>query len=261
MTDSWNPDQYAKFADERARPFFDLLAMVSPVPEGEVIDLGCGTGELTARLHEHSRARTTLGIDSSEAMLAKARPLSGNGLRFEIGDIGEFDAQASFDVVFANASLHWVPDHPRLLRRLAACLRPGGQLAVQVPANTDHPSHALAFEVAKESPFSERLGDDPALTASQICTPERYAELLHEIGFYEQHVRLVVYGHELTSTAAVAEWTRGTTLLRFQNLLAPDEFELFLTRYKQRVGEVLGEQAPYFYTFKRILFWGRLAGE
>jgi trans-aconitate 2-methyltransferase len=261
MADRWNPDQYAKFAEERARPFFDLLAMVSPVPGGDVADLGCGTGELTARLHEHTGAGTTLGLDSSEAMLHKARPLSGDGLRFELGDIGEFEAQASFDVVFANASLHWLADHPRLLRRLAAGLRPGGQLAVQVPANSDHPSHAVAFEIARESPFSDELGDDPDTFANHICAPEQYAELLHEIGFHEQQVRLNVYGHELASTAAVAEWTRGTTLLRFQKLLAPDQFDRFLARYRERLGEVLGDQAPYFYTFKRILFWGRLASD
>ena len=120
----WDPDQYSKFAAERAKPFFDLLAMVHPVPGGDVIDLGCGTGELTAQLHAQTRAAATLGMDASEAMLAKARPLAGNGLRFESGDIGRFDTEAGFDLVFANASLQWVSDHPRLLRQLAAGLAP-----------------------------------------------------------------------------------------------------------------------------------------
>ena len=80
-THKWDPDQYSKFAAERAKPFFDLLAMVEPVPGGDVVDLGCGTGELTARLHEHTRAGSTTGIDTSEAMLAKALPLAGNGLQ------------------------------------------------------------------------------------------------------------------------------------------------------------------------------------
>src|ERR1019366_4236574 len=97
-SDKWDPGQYSKFAAERAKPFFDLLAMVEPVPGGKVIDLGCGTGELTVRLHEHTRAATTTGLDSSAAMLAKARPLEGNGLVFELGDIDLFDARNSFDV-------------------------------------------------------------------------------------------------------------------------------------------------------------------
>ena len=254
----WDPDQYSKFSAERAKPFFDLLAMVQPVPGGDVIDLGCGTGELTAQLHTYTQARSTTGMDASEAMLAKAVPLAGKGLAFELGDIAAFDSQACFDVVFANASLHWVPDHPRLLPRLAAGLRPGGQLAVQVPANADHPSHAVAFEVARQEPFVEHTFSDAAARAQVVCSPERYAELLDGIGFADQHVRLQVYGHHLASSADVVEWTKGTTLLRFQSLLPPDLFDLFLERYRQRLGEVLGEQAPYFYTFKRVLFWARL---
>jgi trans-aconitate 2-methyltransferase len=257
-TDAWNPDQYLKFAAERAKPFFDLLEMVDPVPGGTVIDLGCGTGELTARLHERCQADTTLGIDSSEAMLAKARPLARDGLRFDAVDISAFDADGSFDVIFSNAALHWVPDQSRLLRQIAAGLRPGGQLAVQVPANSDHPSHAVAFDVAQEEPFLEHMSHAPPVAADAVLTPERYAELLDEIGFSEQNVRLQVYGHQLASTATIVEWTKGTTLLRFKRLLPPALFDSFVERYRQRLVEVLGERAPYFYTFKRILFWARL---
>lgn len=256
--DAWDPVQYSRFAAERARPFFDLLALVEPCPGGQVIDLGCGTGELTVRLHDHCRADATLGIDSSDAMLAKALPLAGNGLSFEVGDIGRFGATSRFDIVFANASLQWVPDHTQLLRRLARGLRPNGQLAVQVPANGDHPSHALAFEVAQESPFGDYTGKGPVGEASPVFSPERYAELLHEIGFGPQVVRLQVYGHELASSVDVVEWTRGTTLLRFQSQMPPEVFDQFLARYSERLLEVLGRQAPYFYTFKRILIWGRL---
>jgi trans-aconitate 2-methyltransferase len=257
-SDRWDPDQYAKFAAERAKPGFDLIAMVAEIPGGDAVDLGCGSGELTARLHDHSRARATLGLDSSEAMLAKARPLSGKGLQFEIGDINDFAAEHDFDVVFANASLHWVPDHPQLLRRLTAALRPQGQLAVQVPANGDHPSHALADEVARQDRFAKYLREAPSPGATAVCAPERYSELLHELGFSTQNVRLQVYGHELASTGEVVEWTRGTTLLRFEKVLPADIFDEFVDCYRKRLLAVLGNQTPYFYTFKRILFWGRL---
>jgi trans-aconitate 2-methyltransferase len=80
------------------------------------------------------------------------------------------------------------------------------------------------------------------------------------MGFSDQLVRLQVYGHRLASSAAVVEWTKGTTLLRAKNLLPPDLFDLFVDRYERRLSEVLGEQAPYFYTFKRILFWARIPG-
>jgi len=256
--DSWNPDQYEKFAAERSRPFFDLLAMVRPVAGGTVIDLGCGTGELTARLHTHTRAASTVGVDSSEAMLAKASSFAGDGLRFEAGDISSCVAESSSDVIFSNAALHWVPDHPRLLRRIAAGLRPGGQLAVQVPANYDHPSHALAAELALETPFVEYVRDSPEANVQSVCAPERYAELLDGLGFSEQQVRLQVYGHHLASPGEVAEWTKGTTLLRYKPLLPAELYDSFVEQYRSRLVEALGDEAPYFYTFKRILFWARL---
>jgi trans-aconitate 2-methyltransferase len=261
LTDSWDPTQYERFADERAQPFFDLLGLVGAVPGGQVVDLGCGTGELTRRLHTHTEAAATVGIDNSEAMLTRARSLAVPGLRFEMGDIADWAADQRYDVIFANASLHWLPDHPRLLGRLRLGLRSGGQLAVQVPANADHPSHQLAAEVALSSPFVEAMGGSPPPDAVLgVLTPAHYAELLYELGFAEQHVRLQVYGHRLASTADVAEWTKGSTLVRFRRWLAPDLFEAFVARYQQRLVEVLGDRRPYFYAFKRILLWGRLPG-
>jgi len=257
-TDGWDPGQYERFASERAQPFFDLLALVHPVPGGDAVDLGCGTGELTAQLHARVGAGSTLGIDSSPAMLARAATAATAGLRFEEGDIGRFDAAHRFDLVFANASLHWVPDHPALLVRLSHALRPGGQIAVQVPANADHPSHTVAAEVAAEAPYRQAMDDaPPADVVRGVLLPEQYAELLDQLGFVEQHVRLQVYGHHLSSTDEVVEWTRGTALVRFRRALPPDMFEAFVTRYRERLREVLGMRSPYFYAFKRILFWGR----
>ena len=262
--DTWNPAQYGKFRSERARPFEDLLALVDPAPDGRrperAVDLGCGTGELTARLAEHLGTADCVGVDSSPAMLEKATPLERPGLHFELGDIGTFGATAEYDVIFSNAALHWVPDHPELLARLRAGLRPGGQLAVQVPANGDHPSHALAFEVAREEPFAGalRAAGDRLAEATPVMAPERYAARLDELGFADQHVRLQVYGHHLASTADVVEWTRGTTLTRYERSLPPDLFGPFVDRYRERLLAVLGDRTPFFYTFKRLLLWGKL---
>ena len=92
----WNPAQYERFRDERARPFFDLLDLVQPRPEMRVVDLGCGTGELTRELHRRLAARETIGIDNSPAMLAKSAAFAGDGLRFEQGDIGAFASEGDY---------------------------------------------------------------------------------------------------------------------------------------------------------------------
>ncbi|MGH9094577.1 MAG: methyltransferase domain-containing protein, partial [Acidimicrobiales bacterium] len=127
MTDVWDPDQYHRFATERRAPFDDLLALVQPCPGGRVVDLGCGSGELTAVLHQHTGAASTVGIDSSPAMLRQAEAVAGGGLSFQQGDIAAL-ADRELDVAFANASLQWVPDHAILLGRLAETLAARGQL-------------------------------------------------------------------------------------------------------------------------------------
>jgi trans-aconitate 2-methyltransferase len=252
----WDPDQYHRFRSEREAPFDDLLALLYPAPGGRVVDLGCGTGELTVRLHERLGAGETVGVDRSAAMLERARHGAVRGVRFELGDIGAFTDVGAWDVVAANASLHWVPDHPVVLGRVARALKPGGQLAVQVPANADHPSHRVAAEVALE--FAAALGGDPPPDpVRSVLAPERYAELLDQVGFAEQHVRLQVYGHRLASTADVVEWVKGTSLTRFRARLDDATYDRFVAAYRARLLAELGDRRPYFYAFKRILIWAR----
>ena len=250
----WNPEQYERFRDERARPFFDLLDLVQPRPGMRVVDLGCGTGELTRELHRRLSARETIGIDNSPAMLAKSAAFAGDGLRFEPGNIGAFASEGAYDLVFSNAALHWIPNHEALLPQLAATLTETSQLAVQVPANDDYPSHTTAVEVAREAPFREALAGH--VRQSPVLAPEVYATLLHRLDFREQHVRLQVYAHELESREAVVEWVRGSVLTDYERRLPAELWPRFLERYRERLLPQLDDTRPFFYPFKRVLFWG-----
>ncbi len=254
-TDTWNPEQYARFHDERSRPFFDLLALVRPTPGMRVVDLGCGTGELTRALHERLGAAETLGLDASPAMLARSADYAGDGLRFERGDIAEFAPAQPFDLVFSNAALQWVPDHERLLPRLAAALRPaGGQLAIQMPTNDDHLSHVTAHRIAQSEPFRTALGG--YVRQVPLLKPERYAEILDELGFGKLHVRMQVYAHHLPEPGSVVEWVKGSLLTDYQRRLPPELFDEFLARYREALLPQLPDRRPYFYPFKRLLIWG-----
>jgi trans-aconitate 2-methyltransferase len=252
--DVWNPDQYGKFRAERAAPFHDLLALVERADAPRVVDLGCGTGELTRLAHESLGARETVGVDASAAMLARAAAHAGAGLSFRQGDLAAF-SDAPFDVVLSNAAIHWVPDHEALLPRLAALVAPGGQLAIQAPANEHHASHAVAREVAREPAFAGALGG--WVRTSPLLEPEAYAHLLFQLGFARQRVRFEVFAHPLPARDDVVEWVRGTTLTDYEKRLDAPTFAAFLARYRERLLAVLPDERPFVYTYRRLFLWGR----
>jgi trans-aconitate 2-methyltransferase len=257
MTSPWNPAQYERFSSERTQPFLDLLAMVTPVPGGRVVDLGCGTGELTRLLHEHTGAAETVGVDSAETMLAKSAQFAGPGLRFEQGTIETYRPGAPFDVVFSNAAYQWVPNHAALIPGLTALVASGGQFAFQVPANDDHASHVVAREVAAEEPYRTALGGYERTWP--VMKPEWYAETLDTLGFADLNVRMQVYGHHLESTGAVVEWVKGTYLTDYARRMPSELYESYLVRYREALLRRLGERSPFFYTYKRILVHARRA--
>jgi trans-aconitate 2-methyltransferase len=251
--DTWNPEQYERFKRERSQPFFDLVALIRREPAPRVVDLGCGTGELTATLHRELGAARTVGIDRSEAMLKRSTAHAGRGLAFELGDIASFRASADWDVVFSNAALHWLPDHQELFARLYEAVAPGGQLAVHMPANQNHATHLTAAELASEAPFRDALA---GYAQPSVLAVEEYARLLHRVGFREQHVRIQVYGHLLESREQVVEWVKGSLLTDYQKHLGPELFVEFAARYRERLLARLADERPYFFTFRRILLWG-----
>lgn len=254
MSDTWQPEQYARFRAEREQPFHDLLALVEPVPGGRVVDLGCGTGVLTRVLHEHTQAAETVGVDRSEPMLAQSGQHTGGGVRFEQGAIEAF-TEKDLDVVFSNAALQWVDGHETLFPRLAATLREGGQLAVQMPMNHDHPSHTVAHEVAREPRHAEALGG--YVRGYPLREVEWYAELLARMGFEEQHVRLQVYLHRLAGPEEAVEWVKGSLLTDYRNRLSPEDYEAYLSDFRERLLAELPDERPHLYPFKRLLLWGR----
>jgi len=256
MPDVWDVAQYEKFKDERSQPFFDLLALVEPRPDMRSVDLGCGTGELTAILHRQLGCTEMLGIDNSLAMLEKSRAFATDTLRFEQRTIDDFANDCDdehYDLIFSNAALQWVEDHAALLPQLAARLTPLGQLAIQVPANHDHPAQTTAQQLARREPYQAALGGFVRL--APVLPPEGYARILHSIGLARQHVRLQVYGHLLPDRDAVAEWTKGTVLTDYEKRLPPELYAQFWGDYKAELRSELEDARPYFFTFKRILLW------
>jgi trans-aconitate 2-methyltransferase len=252
----WDPDRYHQFEKERSAPFFDLLALVERRPALSVIDLGCGTGELTARLADALPGADVTGLDRSPEMLARAQPLARPGLHFEQGDISDIardiaTMRGQWDLIFSNAALQWVEDHNVLIPRLLASVRPGGQLVVQVPSNHTHPTHTLILELASEEPFQSALGGWRRI--SPVLPIEAYAELLYRHGASQITVFEKVYPHVLPDAGSLADWTSGTALVPYFERLTEDLRTLFIARYRARLA-ALWPTGPVFYPFRRTLF-------
>ncbi len=236
----WNPTLYARFTDERTRPIADLLARVhfdAPIDLGAprcIVDLGCGAGASTGPLLERWPEADVLGIDTSTAMLKKARA-AVPGARFASADVATWAPDAPVDLLFSNATLQWVPDHSALLPRLMRHLVPGGVLAVQIPDNLDEPSHALMREVAAEAPFADLLRDAAGARAPLLSLESLYDTLTPLASRME--IWRTTYVHPLACPEAIVEMFSSTGLRPFLDPLPVDLRTDYLARYTARIAE------------------------
>lgn len=248
---AWNPDLYLKFKAERFAPFEDLMKMVRVRPGLRVLDLGCGTGELTRRLADALPESDVLGIDSSGEMLGKAEAFARPGLRFEQRSIEE--TEGKFDLVFSNAAIQWVDDHAALIPKIVSMVVPGGQVTIQLPANQFHPTHTMIISIATEDPYRSGLGgyarEFPVLRVAE------YAELLYANGLAEINCFEKVYPHILPDSDALAEWMSGTALTPYFERMEESLSKKFVKEYRRRLAERY-PTSPVFFGFNRILFSG-----
>jgi trans-aconitate 2-methyltransferase len=247
----WDPTQYHKFQAERSAPFFDLLALVVVRPNLKVVDLGCGTGELTRHLADALPDSDVTGLDSSAQMLEKAELLAGPSLRFEQGDQAQLTGE--WDLIFSNAALQWSENHAELIPSLYRRLAPGGQLAVQVPSNHNHISHRVYREAASEEPFKSYLNGFQRY--APVLSIDEYAQLFFECGAENIVVFEKVYPHVLEDSDAVVEWISGTALVPYFERLGEHKQE-FVDDIRTKMSAALPDQ-PVFYPFRRTLFSAR----
>ena len=246
---SWDPEQYHKFKQERLAPFNDLFALINVRSGLSVLDLGCGTGELSLALAEKLPESLVTGMDSSPEMLQKAAERCADRVSFTLGTVES--VTGTWDLLFSHAVLHWVEDHHSLIPHLWTLLKPGGQLAVQIPANHRHPSHTCIIAAASEEPFRTALNG--WVRQSPVLEIDQYAQLLHGCGTTEFTVLEKVYPTYLPDAASIAEWTKGTTLVPYFERLPQELHEPFMQRYRELLVKALPE-GEIMFTFRRILF-------
>lgn len=231
----WEPERYLAFADERGRPFIELLARVDASAPKSVVDLGCGAGNLTALLAKRWPQAHVLGIDSSPEMIDRAQQVPGVEARVQ--DVRNWlqvsPTGADVDVLVSNATLQWVPGHLDLLPALLKRVKRGGWFAFSVPANFDEPSHTIRAELAAQPEYAEFTADLPHPTSHDAQT---YLRALHELGCTVDAWE-TTYQHVLHGVDPVFTWVSGTgarpTLQALPASLRDRFEEEFRTRLRQ----------------------------
>ncbi len=235
---SWSAQQYSLFERQRTRAVYDLLASVPSHGIDLAVDLGCGPGNSTQVLQEHVPAARVLGLDNSEDMVRAARERLPN-IRFDLADIQHWRASEAPQLILANASLQWLPDHAQLYPHLLAQLAAGGWLAIQTPDNLQEPAHRLAREVAADGPWASRIGE---VSHPQRHSAQAYYNILGP-HCSELDIWRTTYFHVLDDAAAVVEWFKSTALRPFLQPMDAEQQAAFLERYLAAVSEAYPAQA------------------
>jgi trans-aconitate 2-methyltransferase len=234
----WNPAQYLQFEGERLRPALDLLARVPLDNPRNIIDLGCGSGNVTRLLAERWPDAKVVGVDSSPSMLEQARTATRGDPRFTFvaADLAHWHPAAPVDLVYSNAALHWLPDHAALFARVAAMVAPEGALAVQMPDNFRAPSHTLIADLARSERWRKRLAD--IVREPPVAAADSYfgwlAPLMSAVDIWLTEY-LQVLPARTDDEHPVAAWTKGTWLVPFIEALDEQERAKFLRDYMRHL--------------------------
>lgn len=230
MAHSWDPERYLTYADERGRPFVELLARVDAEDPQEVVDLGCGPGNLTVLLAERWPRARVRGLDSSPEMIAAAREVSDR-VAFEVADLRGWRPDRPVDVLVSNATLQWVPGHLELLPELVGRVASGGWLAFQVPGNFDEPSHTIRRDLAAEDEYAAYTAD-VAVPASH--DPATYLDVLSGLGCRVDAWE-TTYLHVLDGPDPVFTWVSGTGARPTLQALPADVRPRFEQEFRRRL--------------------------
>jgi trans-aconitate 2-methyltransferase len=252
MVHTWDPEQYLTYADERGRPFVELVGRVPADAPASVVDLGCGPGTLTALLEERWPDARITGVDSSAEMI-DAAPIDTR-ITFELADLRDWRPEEPVDVLISNATLQWVPGHLELLPTLLEAVRPGGWFAFQVPGNFDAPSHTIRRDLAAEPAYAAATRDvhNPA-----SHDPAVYLEVLAGLGCTVDAWE-TTYFHVLTGADPVFTWVSGTGAGPTLQALSDDLRPAFEAEFRRRLAAAYPTR-PYgvVLPFRRIFVVAR----
>ena len=249
----WNPNLYLRFREERTQPTRDLINRIRKDHADSIIDIGCGPGNSTIELKRRWKDARIIGLDNSEAMLEKARA-DYPDLEWINRDAGrDFSDLGTFDIVFSNAAIQWIPDHKGLLKRLFGLVADSGVLAVQVPNVTYMPIGVAIGQTAMEDPWRSRFeGMDDGLCYKDLdFYYDVLCSLTESIELWETHYYHVMPDHE-----SIIEWYKSTGMRPYLEKLNEQERSEFTAGVLARIRKEyrVQEDGRVLFPFRRLFF-------
>ena len=249
---AWDPNLYLKFGAERNRATTDLIAQIDLENPQRIVDLGCGPGNSTALLHARWPEADITGVDNSAEMLDEARKQHPEW-KWEQADVEQWSPATKFDLVFTNATLHWLRNHAALLPRLFAQVAPGGMFAAQIPHHGLSPAHHAIREISQQPQWEAKLAS--ARERLTVHKPEFYYDVLAPLA-KRVDVWVTIYHHEMAHVEGILDWLRGTGLRPYLDALLPEEQQQFKRACLARFAELFTVRADgkVLLPYPRIFF-------
>ncbi len=237
LTANWAAEPYKKFPDHRTRPAVELLSRVKlDIPE-YIADLGCGAGNITRLMAERWPAAEFFGVDSSHDMLNVAASDSQDNMKWIPADVTQWCPEKPLDLLLTNSLLHLIP-HEQLLPQLLSFIRPGGQLAMQVPDCFDDPWYQLMLDVLDDGGVAGKPIGTPDLKQQVanrlVMGKQQYYDLLAE-QTSELDIWDTEYLQALEGPEPVFEWVSAAGLRPILSNLCETESAQFIASYRQRL--------------------------
>lgn len=247
----WNPEKYLLFKDQRTQPALDLANRVRSCQAKTVVDIGCGPGNSTAVLKDVFPHAKILGIDNSANMISKAKA-QHSGLDFQV--CSAEDLTGSYDLLFSNACLQWIPNHETLIPQLMGKLTEHGVLTVQMPMNWNEPLFRIIKAVAAKPKWDFK---NVCFERNDTLSPEAYFDILSACsGSFE--IWETVYYHAMPSHEHLIEWVRGTRLRPYLDVLNEEQ----KVEFEQEILSMVRDAYPFTASgegvlkFRRFFFFG-----
>lgn len=255
MMNDWNPDLYMQFSSERTQPSIDLIGRINQIEPKSIIDIGCGPGNSTQVLVNRWPKTRITGLDSSTAMIKKAKKDYPNQ-EWIVADALTYEPEIKYDIIFSNAVIQWITNHEKLLTKFHEILSDNGIVAIQIPLFWDMPLGEIINNTAKDDRWKTKTE-----SVSDLFTIHDYSfyydqlsELFNSIEMWETH-----YMHILNSHIAILEMMRSTGLKPYLERLDDDseknEFEEEVLK-KVRNAYPIQKNRKVLLPFKRLFFIG-----